>query len=327
MAKSLTVTQGAKPTWKITWIDEEKTLLGLIALAKKENFITLDTETVGWEKGPTAEKLCLIQVGIPSLKETYLIDALAFKDLTPLSEILSQPTPLVIAHNAHFEERQMSRYKIKLAGVRDTLEMARALRKDLPNHTLQTCCQLLLGILISKESQTSDWSKRPLSEEQIQYAALDAEITALLYLYLKKLEDQLNVDPELTIELLMKQLSETARDKFNLAREIAPQLGIFNRRIEMIEEIIKEKLKNGAPRYEGEFGLAETKQVKKTEVNVGLVRELFPDIADRAISENVDRKILQQLMKEYGYPVARMDEVVEVVGHYDRATIDPAISD
>ncbi|XP_078148346.1 3'-5' exonuclease domain-containing protein [Carex rostrata] len=40
--------------------------------------------------------------------------------------------------------------------------------------SLSTICEELLGISLSKELQCSDWSSRPLSEEQIQYAAADA---------------------------------------------------------------------------------------------------------------------------------------------------------
>ncbi|PWZ37640.1 Exonuclease mut-7 [Zea mays] len=49
-------------------------------------------------------------------------------------------------------------------------------QKKLPKETksLATICEELLGILLSKELQCSDWSCRPLSEGQIQYAASDA---------------------------------------------------------------------------------------------------------------------------------------------------------
>ncbi|WVZ62962.1 hypothetical protein U9M48_012648 [Paspalum notatum var. saurae] len=49
-------------------------------------------------------------------------------------------------------------------------------KKKLPKETksLAAICQELLGVTLSKELQCSDWSCRPLSEGQIQYAALDA---------------------------------------------------------------------------------------------------------------------------------------------------------
>uniref|UniRef100_A0A0E0HZZ1 3'-5' exonuclease domain-containing protein n=1 Tax=Oryza nivara TaxID=4536 RepID=A0A0E0HZZ1_ORYNI len=50
------------------------------------------------------------------------------------------------------------------------------MQKRLPRETksLATICEELLGVYLSKELQCSDWSYRPLSEGQIQYAASDA---------------------------------------------------------------------------------------------------------------------------------------------------------
>ncbi|WVY89733.1 hypothetical protein V8G54_035247 [Vigna mungo] len=40
--------------------------------------------------------------------------------------------------------------------------------------SLSTICAEVLGFSLSKELQCSDWSRRPLTEEQIRYAAMDA---------------------------------------------------------------------------------------------------------------------------------------------------------
>ncbi|KAJ4726700.1 putative 3-5 exonuclease [Melia azedarach] len=50
------------------------------------------------------------------------------------------------------------------------------LGRKLPRETksLATICKEVLGISLSKELQCSDWSHRPLTEEQINYAARDA---------------------------------------------------------------------------------------------------------------------------------------------------------
>ncbi|CAK8570185.1 unnamed protein product [Lathyrus sativus] len=42
------------------------------------------------------------------------------------------------------------------------------------NKSLSTICGEMLGISLSKELQCSDWSQRPLTEEQMTYAAMDA---------------------------------------------------------------------------------------------------------------------------------------------------------
>ena len=40
--------------------------------------------------------------------------------------------------------------------------------------------EFIIGKCVDKEKQVSDWSVRPLSEEQIEYAALDAAVSPVL---------------------------------------------------------------------------------------------------------------------------------------------------
>ena len=42
-------------------------------------------------------------------------------------------------------------------------------------------CERELGIVLDKSSQTPNWSRRPLDGDQLQYAALDAEVLLALH--------------------------------------------------------------------------------------------------------------------------------------------------
>lgn len=306
-------------TWPFEWIDKVEKLLEVIEAAKQEQYIALDTETVGWESGN--ERLSLIQIGLPSLKRAYIIDPFAFQDLKPLENILTHPTPLVVAHNASFEERQFARHGIKIRGIRDTLTMARTLRKDLPNHTLKTCSELLLGITISKEEQTSDWSQRPLSQAQLDYAAMDVEIASMLYDLLADMESKLTLDPDLSVEQMMRAISDTSMQKFKLIKEVAPELAFLENRYDMLYQAIRSKLIEGAPPYEGPYGKCSVQKIKKTEINPVKVRSQFPEIADRAIKETVEKQDLLALMKEHGIDPKRIDEVSEFVKNEHRMSL------
>jgi 3'-5' exonuclease len=308
-----------EPKWDFEWVDTDIALQKWAKILSSEALISLDTETVGWETGN--ERLCLVQIGIPTKRHVLIVDALAFQRLDPLAECLSSRTPNLVAHNAAFEEKQLGRFGLKLRGVIDTLNMARKLRPDLPNHTLQTCARLLLNMQISKEEQTSNWAQRPLSQDQLDYARLDAEIALQLYEYLANIESKLSIDPALTVEDLMKQLAETLTEKIRLTKDISFDLAVLNARNEMLREVIKNKLVQGEPEYEGQYGKCKVSKIKRTEISPIKVRENMPGLADLAISEYVERDRLKALMKEHGIADSKLEEVMDVVGYTDRLSL------
>lgn len=306
-------------SWDVRWIDSGESLPEVLELFKDEKYLSLDTETVGWETGN--ERLCLVQVGVPSKKLVVVIDPLGVGDLAPLAPILSEREPLIVAHNAAFEEKQFGRYGIKIRGVVDTLSLARKLRPDLPNHTLKTCCRYLLDKNISKEEQASDWSKRPLTKEQLNYAALDAEVTCGLYDVLAEMESKLELDPNLSVPDLMRMMAETVSARYTLMKEIAAEAAFCRAREEVLKDAIRGKLVDGAPSYEGEFGSCKVNRIKQTEVNPEKVRSVMPSIAEMVIAEHVDRKTLTALMKEHGIDQALLDQVLDITGYTDRLSL------
>ncbi|MBI4957193.1 MAG: hypothetical protein HY908_34590 [Myxococcales bacterium] len=88
-----------------------------------------------------------------------------------------------VIHNARFERRLLGSLGIELGGVFDTLEASRRLRghEALGGHALAAVCERELGFTLDKSEQTSNWSRRPLSEAQLRYAALDAEVLLALH--------------------------------------------------------------------------------------------------------------------------------------------------
>ncbi|PIN00939.1 putative 3'-5' exonuclease [Handroanthus impetiginosus] len=64
---------------------------------------------------------------------------------------------------------------IDITAIYNYLQPKQAGRRTLKQtKSLATVCKEVLGILLSKELQCSDWSQRPLTEEQKTYAAADA---------------------------------------------------------------------------------------------------------------------------------------------------------
>jgi ribonuclease D len=306
----------ATPTYPFDWIRTREELVQAAESIASEPIISVDTETSGWQTGN--EQLCLIQIGVPSTKRVLLIDVLSTGSPDPLAPMFASPEQLFIAHNAPFEERQFARYDMKVKGIRDTLTMSRELRPDLPNHTLRTCCRLLLGIELSKEEQGSDWAARPLNDRQVDYARLDAEVAISLYQYLAALEAKVSAELELPIPDLMEEYARVTRRKLELAAEIAHELAFLQAREEKVKSTIRQKLIDGANPYDGAVGVCSVQRVKRTEVNTQRVRELYPEFAKEVVREYVERKQFETVAKEYGLPKNAIDNVLDTVGYNDR---------
>ncbi len=309
----------ATPIFSFDWIRTPEELVQAAQSLSGEPIISVDTETSGWQTGN--EQLCLIQIGVPSKKHVLLVDVLGTGAPTALKEILADPQQIFIAHNASFEERQFARYDLKVKGVRDTLTMSRDLRPDLPNHTLRTCCKLLLGVELRKEEQTSDWSRRPLSDSQIDYARLDAEVALTLYEYLAALESRVQAELDLAVPDLMAEYAKTSRQRFEITASIGHELAYLQAREQKLKDTIRQKLIDGDAPYDGEIGRCAITKVKRTEVNVQRVREVYPEFASEVVQEFVDRKRFDAVAKERGLPKNAIERVLDTVGFNERLSI------
>lgn len=165
----------AAPKNDIQWVDTPEALRAVIDELRRADVVGLDVETA-----LDSDTLCLLQLATRT--RTFLIDPLALGDLKPLEDVLSSLAPVKIIHNARFERRVLAAIGIAVEGVFDTLEASRRARgvDVLGGHSLGAVCERELGILMNKTSQTSNWSRRPLDDEQLDYAALDAEVLLAL---------------------------------------------------------------------------------------------------------------------------------------------------
>lgn len=170
------------PKNPITWVDTPSALATALPALSSAEVLGLDVETT-LDFGT----LCLVQLA--TADRTYLIDALRL-DLEPLRPLLSAPEPTKVIHNAQFERRVLAEVGIPLDGVFDTLEASR--RKHGPDglggHSLAAVTERELGATVDKHEQTSNWTRRPLSAEQLRYAALDAEVLLALWEILREPE-------------------------------------------------------------------------------------------------------------------------------------------
>jgi DNA polymerase I len=150
--------------------------------------IGLDCETTGLD--PHIHTIRLIQIAAPD-QPVVLIDLsqISFHNYCPIQQLLSGTT-LKITHNGKFDWQFLAQAGLQPAPpFFDTQLAYRVLTAGLKTSlSLQTLAQKLLNVELDKTQQVTDWSK-PLTSNQLQYAALDAAILLELYpILVKKLE-------------------------------------------------------------------------------------------------------------------------------------------
>ena len=167
-----------KPRLPVHYVDAPSDFQKVCDMLSKETVLGLDVETT--LKEPRI--LCTVQLSTE--KEVYLIDALPMKDLTPLKMLMENKDVLKIIHNKTFEEKVLGHYGIQINNIYDTLIESRKRHKknkDGMGNKLGEVCERELGIYLDKSLQASDWTSRPLTQGQRDYAAADAEVLLQIY--------------------------------------------------------------------------------------------------------------------------------------------------
>ncbi len=170
---------------KTRLIQSEADLSRACARWMKADAIGIDTEFV---RERTFFPLpALIQVADP--EGVILIDILALEDLIPLAEILAAPAPLKVMH-AFSEDLEVLAIAAGCEpdAVFDT-QLAGAFTGYGFSLGYRGLVEAMLDIHVDKGETRSDWLRRPLSEAQLRYAALDAEYLLPMY---KKLDANLS---------------------------------------------------------------------------------------------------------------------------------------
>ncbi|MFO8041779.1 MAG: hypothetical protein R6U25_01145 [Alkalispirochaeta sp.] len=127
-------------------------------------------------------------------QEVFLFDPLSVRDLEPVLTWLADPAQAKVFHSGHDDARLVARqYGAETRGVVDTQVFAAFCGYRYPVG-LAALLDSMLGIVISKGQQRSDWAARPLSSAQVRYAATD-----VLHLreILSRFTEQLTGSPQL----------------------------------------------------------------------------------------------------------------------------------
>lgn len=157
-----------------SFISERGALEDLARRLALEPVVALDTESNSFHA--YRERVCLIQISIPGAD--FVVDPIAV-DVGMLGEVLGGERELVL-HGADYDVRCLRReYGWDLGRIFDTMVAARRLgSKELG---LAALVQAHFGVRLTKEHQRADWGRRPLTREQLRYAAMDTHFLLPLH--------------------------------------------------------------------------------------------------------------------------------------------------
>lgn len=174
-------------------IDRDDARAALAAFANQP-IIGLDTETF-MDFSTRKNRLSLLQLASPT-GEVIVVDALA-AGLEEARDLIEDPKAMMAAHNARFDDGVLRQAGFAVAGLVDTLKLARRTLR-LKSFSLASVSDHLFGMRLDKTHQLSNWRKRPLSREQLDYAALDAQIALQVFQELtERLESNGRLEQEL----------------------------------------------------------------------------------------------------------------------------------
>jgi ribonuclease D len=148
----------------------------------REDVVAFDTEADSFYH--YFDKVCLVQIA--TRKKCWLVDPLTPegpKMLEALAPVFASPKVRVLFHAAEYDIYVLKRdCGFEFTNLFDTMVCAQLL--GYPAIGLAALVERHFGVVLPKEQQRSDWSRRPLSDNQQTYAASDV-------LYLIKLAEKL----------------------------------------------------------------------------------------------------------------------------------------
>ena len=140
--------------------------------ARKARLVAFDTEFVS--ESTFRPELCLMQFSAAG--ETVGVDPFEIEDLAPWWELMTDDRTTVVVHGGQAEVK----FCLEAAGEAPRrlvdVQLAEGLRSTSYPLGYDALVQRVLNVRPSKGSQTrTDWRRRPLSADQLEYALRDAE--------------------------------------------------------------------------------------------------------------------------------------------------------
>lgn len=158
-------------------VENDAQLKDFLALCEKSSYMAIDTEFLR-EKTYYA-KLCLIQVAVEGC--TAIIDPFTIEDLSVMAPVLTNQSVVKIFH-ASSQDIEILYHETGVVPdpVFDT-QVAAALLGKSQQASYAALVQSFCQVTLPKKDSFTDWSRRPLSPSQVEYAADDVTYLPRIY--------------------------------------------------------------------------------------------------------------------------------------------------
>jgi len=220
-----------------TLIDTIEDLVFLNKELLQKPYLGVDTEF----RRTTKHNMRLALLQVNDDEETFLIDTIAIEDPGDNASFLSSESVLKIFHSCKEDLEAVYAWTNKeMRNIFDT-QIADAFLDGDYSIGYQGLVERRLGINLEKKETRSNWIRRPLTDAQLKYAALDVEY--LIHLY-KEQKEELIKSSKLNwhnqdIERLIKNTYSKFSPFTDLERTLtkAQEAAILNQLNNIVEEI------------------------------------------------------------------------------------------
>ena len=180
---NLTINTDGMP---IHYIDDELSFNSLCKQWMSCDALAIDTEFV--RTNTFYAKIGLLQIA--DLENCYLIDPLEIGDWNAFSNLLANSSCTFVIHSCSEDLNLLQTFLGVLPAKTFDTQLAAAFLGLGFSVSYQSLVAELIGIDVAKDETRSDWTKRPLTESQLHYAATDVRYLLELHSLLHNQLDQ-----------------------------------------------------------------------------------------------------------------------------------------
>jgi ribonuclease D len=154
----------------VLFVEQQEAFDDLLPELAAGGQLAVDTEAASFHR--YSDRVYLLQLS--SRERTLVVDPLSVTDFGRFGAVLADPEVEVVFHDADYDLRLLEReFGIRATKLFDTRVAAQLL--DEPGIGLAALLEKYQGVTLDKRFQRADWSRRPLSEDMLRYAATDTK--------------------------------------------------------------------------------------------------------------------------------------------------------